>query len=155
MPLRLSDSFHIECHDWPQARAWAEPIRMEVFVAEQGVPATLEIDGLDSACLHALAFARDGQAIGTARLMPDGRIGRMAVRAAFRHQGIGSALLQVLIEHAIARGTPRVYLHAQSQARAFYARHGFVVTGAEFSEAAIPHCTMTLNLPDAPTGDGG
>lgn len=154
MSLRLADSFHIECHDWQQARSWAEPIRIEVFVEEQGVPAALELDGADPACLHALAFARDGQAIGTARLMPDGRIGRMAVRAAFRNQGVGGALLQVLIEHATARGMPRVYLHAQSRASAFYARQGFAMTGAEFSEAGIPHCTMTLDLPDAPTGDG-
>lgn len=155
MTLRLSDSFHIECHDWQQARPWAEPIRIAVFVEEQGVPATREIDGADPACLHALAFDRDGHAIGTARLMPDGRIGRMAVRAANRGQGVGSAMLQALVDQATARGMQRVYLHAQSRASAFYARHGFVTTGAEFTEAGISHRAMTLELADAPARDSG
>jgi len=154
MTLRLSDSFHIECHNWPRARPWAEPIRIEVFVEEQGVPAALEIDDADPLCLHALAFGRDGDALGTARLMPDGRIGRMAVRIPSRGQGVGGALLQALVEQAAGRGMRRVYLHAQSQASAFYARQGFAMTGAEFMEAGIPHCTMTLDLPDAPGGGG-
>jgi len=154
MPLRLTTAFRIECHDWTHARCWAEPIRIEVFVREQGVPPQLEIDSADTDCTHAIAFDRDGEAIGTARLMPDGRIGRMAVRQAQRGQGVGSALLQALLEHAAHLGLSRVYLHAQRQACAFYVRHGFNSTGQEYLEAGIPHQTMALELPDAPIGGG-
>jgi len=155
MPLRLSDVLRIECHDWQQAEHWAVPIRIEVFVNEQGVPAHLEIDGTDTDCTHVLAFDRDGQAIATARLMPDGRIGRMAVRQAWRGQGVGSALLHALLEQATHQGMARVYLHSQRQACVFYARHGFVAEGDEYLEAGIPHQTMVLELPDAPVGRGG
>ncbi len=155
MPLRLSDVLRIECHDWPRAEHWAVPIRIEVFVNEQGVPAHLEIDGTDTDCTHVLAFDRDGQAIATARLMPDGRIGRMAVRQAWRGQGVGSALLHALLEQATHQGMARVYLHSQRQACGFYARHGFVEEGDEYLEAGIPHQTMVLELPDAPVGRGG
>ena len=155
MPLRLSDALRIECLAWPQAEQWAAPIRIEVFVNEQGVPAHLELDGTDADCTHVLAFDRDDQAIATARLMPDGRIGRMAVRRAWRGQGVGSALLHALLEQAARQGMPRVYLHAQRQACGFYARHGFVQDGAEYLEAGIPHRTMALELPDTPVGRGG
>lgn len=154
MPLRLTETFRIECHDWVHARCWAEPIRTEVFVIEQGVPPQLEMDSADPDCTHAIAFDRNDQAIGTARLMPDGRIGRIAVRQARRGQGVGSALLQALLEHATRIGLARVYLHAQRQACAFYMHHGFYSTGQEYLEAGIPHQTMALELPDAPAGSG-
>ena len=155
MPLRLSNVLRIECHDWPSAEHWATPIRLDVFVKEQGVPAHLELDGADADCTHVLAFDRDGQAIATARLMPDGRIGRMAVRHAWRRQGVGSALLHALLEQAARQGLARVYLHAQRQACDFYARQGFAQDGAEYLEAGIPHQTMVRQLPDAPFGHDG
>ncbi len=155
MPLRLSAALHIECHDWPHAERWAAPIRLAVFVEEQGVPAHMELDGADVDCTHVLAFDRDGQAIATARLMPDGRIGRLAVRPAWRGQGIGSALLHALLEQAGHQGMARVYLHAQRQTCGFYARRGFIQAGAEYLEAGIPHQTMTLELSDVPVGGDG
>lgn len=155
MPLRLSDALRIECHDWSQAEHWALPIRNEVFVEEQGVPADLELDGADPGCTHVLAFDREGVAIATARLMSDGRIGRMAVRRAWRGQGVGSALLHALLEQAAQQGMTRVYLHAQQQACDFYARQGFAQEGSDYLEAGIPHRTMVLALADAPLGRAG
>ena len=152
MMLRLTENFRIECHDWAQAQHWAEPIRIEVFVKEQGVPSHIEMDSADPDCTHAIAFDRDGHAIGTARLMPDGRIGRMAVLQNRRGQGVGGALLQALLEHATRLGLSRVYLHAQCQACGFYVRHGFRSEGQEYLEADIPHQTMVLELPDIPAG---
>jgi predicted GNAT family N-acyltransferase len=155
MPLRLSDALRIECHDWLHAEQLALPIRIEVFVEEQGVPAHLELDGADPDCTHVLAFDREGLAVATARLMPDGRIGRMAVRRAWRGQGVGSALLHALLEQAVHQGMARVYLHAQQQACDFYARQGFVQDGSDYLEAGIPHRTMALELADAPLGHAG
>ncbi len=155
MLLRLSDVLRIECHDWTQAAQWATPIRSEVFVEEQGVPPQLELDGADANCTHVLAFDRDGTAIATARLMPDGRIGRMAVRHFRRGQGVGSALLHALLEQAARQSMTRVYLHAQQQACGFYARQGFREDGTEFMEAGIPHRIMVLELIDAPVSCSG
>jgi predicted GNAT family N-acyltransferase len=53
-------------------------IREAVFIQEQGVPAELEWDGSDAQATHLLAIEPGGQAVGTARLLPDGRLGRMA-----------------------------------------------------------------------------
>lgn len=52
-------------------------IRTVVFIQEQQVPVELEWDEFDVAGTHALALNSEGQPIGTARLLPDGHIGRM------------------------------------------------------------------------------
>ncbi|MDO8299964.1 GNAT family N-acetyltransferase [Lacisediminimonas sp.] len=131
--------------DWAGQGAAAAPLRHAVFVVEQGVPLALELDEMDPLAEHAVAWIGE-QAVGTARLLPDGHIGRMAVVAAQRGCGIGAALLHVLIERARLRGDPAVRLHAQVQASGFYRRFGFVEEGDVFDDAGIPHVAMRLPL---------
>jgi predicted GNAT family N-acyltransferase len=128
--------------DWPALQCDAAPIRMEVFVREQQVPPELEMDDMDAVCLHAVAYDEACLPVGTGRLLPDGHIGRMAVLQSARGSGVGSALLQSLMEQALARGDRKVVLSAQTHAAPFYAMHGFSVTGAEFFEAGIAHVNM-------------
>jgi len=135
----------IELLPWERARALAAPIRFEVFVREQGVPPELEMDAVDAQCLHAVAF--QGQtAVGTARLLPDGHIGRMAVLKAFRKRGVGGAMLARLIETARARGEREVALSAQVHALPFYRAYGFVEEGPQYEEAGIAHQAMRLSF---------
>ena len=54
-------------------------VRERVFIVEQHVPILLEWDGLDQMSQHLLAVNSMGEAIGCARLLEDGSIGRMAV----------------------------------------------------------------------------
>jgi predicted GNAT family N-acyltransferase len=69
----------VELGPWETLRAQAAPIRTAVFVEEQRVPAEIEIDEFDPVSLHAIARDREGRALGTGRLLPDGHIGRLAV----------------------------------------------------------------------------
>lgn len=117
-------------------------IRTAVFIVEQQVPVELEWDDMDPLSLHAMAYDDQGTPVGTGRLLPDGHIGRMAVLTPYRNLGVGSAILQTLISHALQRGDSHVVLHAQRQAENFYRRHGFVAEGEEFEEAGIPHVLM-------------
>jgi len=84
----------IELMSWEEARAQSSPIRFTVFCEEQGVPREIELDEHDAACVHALAF-EGSKAVGTARLLPDGHIGRMAVLKEWRGQGIGGRVDKV------------------------------------------------------------
>jgi len=141
--LMNDDSQHlIRYGDWATMAADAKLIRTEVFVEEQGVPAELEMDKMDVLCLHAVAYDAAGVPIGTGRLLPDGHIGRMAVRKSGRGSGVGGALLQGLMAQARARGERLVALSAQTHAAAFYQRHGFAIEGDEFVEAGIRHINM-------------
>jgi predicted GNAT family N-acyltransferase len=132
--------------NWDELRAHAQPIRFEVFVDEQKVPAEIELDEMDAVCMHAVAYADDGAPLATGRLLPDGHVGRMAVRKPGRGQGVGGAVLQALIKAARERGDREVILSAQTHAEPFYAAHGFVREGEEFMEAGIPHITMRIGL---------
>lgn len=132
--------------DWNIAAPWVMPLRERVFVVEQGVPPELERDGRDSACRHAIAFAADGQVVGTGRLLPDGHIGRMAVAPNARHCGIGGEILEALVLEATRLGFAEVVLNAQITAVDFYLRHGFAPEGEVFVEAGIRHQTMRRRL---------
>lgn len=121
-------------------------VRHAVFVQEQAVPEGLERDGLDAACSHALARDPQGEPVGAGRLQPDGKVGRMAVLPAWRGRGVGAALLQALVEQARRQGLPVLHLHAQADAEAFYAAHGFLPEGERFTEAGIVHQAMRRGL---------
>jgi predicted GNAT family N-acyltransferase len=136
----------VRLYNWDEARVEARRIRELVFVREQGVPFELEWDEQDPCCDHALAYAADGLPVGTGRLLPDGHIGRLAVLKEWRGKGVGSLLLQALMEQARQRSHARVRLNAQTNAAGFYRRFGFEVSGAEFMAAGIPHVAMQRDL---------
>lgn len=121
-------------------------IRETVFVHEQQVPLELEWDDADNVAQHVLAVSSNGTPIGTARLLPDGHIGRMSVLAPWRGRGVGSALLEHLLVEARKRGFTKVFLNAQVQALDFYRRHGFETYGEPFLDAGIPHRSMAREV---------
>ena len=141
----MKPGVHIELLPWEAARPHAVPIRFAVFVEEQGVPAAIELDELDAPSVHALAF-QDGKVVGTARLLSDGHIGRMAVLKPWRGRGIGGRMLSALLEQARRRGDREVALSAQVHALGFYRAHGFVEEGPEYLEAGIAHRAMRRKL---------
>jgi predicted GNAT family N-acyltransferase len=134
-------SVRIVIGPWEQQRQAAAALRQQVFVVEQGVPAELELDEMDAQSLHAVAYL-DGVPVATGRLLPDGHIGRMAVRQDARGAGTGSLVLCALMDEARRRGDRDVVLHAQLSARDFYGRHGFEAEGGVFMDAGIEHIAM-------------
>lgn len=139
-------NYRITHADWVRDGARLRAVREAVFVREQGVARELEWDEFDALSRHVLAESRDGAAVGTGRLLPDGHIGRMAVLPGWRGCGVGTAMLEVLLEQARDLGLPQVVLHAQTHALPFYARLGFVAEGPPFLEAGIAHRLMRLPL---------
>ena len=126
---------------WTRDRELLCQVRLEVFVQEQQVPQNLELDGLDATAVHFLALVGH-QPIGTARLLPSGQIGRMAVLIQYRNQGIGEKLLHATIVRARELDYSPIFLHAQLSAANFYLRHGFRPYGETFEEADILHQAM-------------
>lgn len=140
------DDFRVRTGAWNESIEQAWPLREQVFVREQGVPIELEWDEHDERSRHALATATGGKVLGTARLLPDGHIGRMAVLPEVRGQGVGRALLDALTDAAANAGHATLRLNAQAHAAGFYRRFGFVPEGDGFMEAGIPHQAMIKHL---------
>jgi predicted GNAT family N-acyltransferase len=142
--MKANRPFHVRQASWSRDAPSIRAIRSRVFVTEQGVPAHLEWDGKDPQALHLLAETPDGRAIGTARLLADGRLGRMSVLPGYRRCGVGSELLKAALLLARQHGIGRVSLHAQIPVVPFYERFGFRPVGAPFEEAGIRHRAMHL-----------
>lgn len=136
--------------NWHDLQQLASPLRTEVFVDEQKVPAEMEWDEADHTALHAVAVNRMGMALATGRLLVHApgvaRIGRMAVKKPMRGSDLGARVLHALMDAARARGDRQVVLHAQCSAEGFYKRAGFRPHGAVFEEAGIAHIEMVRDL---------
>lgn len=130
--------------DWKTYQHEAERVRAMVFIAEQKVPRELEFDEDDKTAEHFISFDARHMVTGCARLLDNGRIGRVAVLRPFRGRGIGEAVMKTVLERAKARGMKDVHLAAQVQTMPFYERLGFEPFGDEFDEAGIPHRMMRL-----------
>jgi predicted GNAT family N-acyltransferase len=137
----------VECvlADWDADRSALVRIRRAVFVDEQQIAETDEWDAEDPGSVHVLALL-NRDPVGTGRLNPAGKIGRIAVLARMRGQGIGTRILLRLLTEARRQGIREPYLHAQVQAVSFYEALGFSQAGDAFDEAGIPHVRMSLVL---------
>lgn len=138
-------------------------LRRTVFIDEQGVPESLEWDGLDPDAHHFLALrpgvasdpaiadthAAHATPLGTARMrIVDGRAKaeRVVVVREARKLGIGRLLMLALEDHARRLGLTSAVLHAQLTAIPFYERLGYRAHGEVFPSAGIDHRKMTKSL---------
>ncbi|MEM6677242.1 MAG: GNAT family N-acetyltransferase [Pseudomonadota bacterium] len=123
-------------------------LRVEVFIAEQGISAADEQDGEDGRCRHWIAH-RGTETLGALRIKPVGpdgghgaKIQRVVVARRARGTGLGGRFMRTVIA-ALDDGHP-VWLESQTSAVSFYERLGFVAEGPEFMDAGIPHLRMVL-----------
>lgn len=143
--MKISD-YRIEPADYKVDFDDLRFIREEVFIVEQSIPEAIEYDAIDPACYHVIARDNLHQPIGTARISPEGKIGRMAVLAPWRLKGVGKSLLRTLLDYAHRRGLTELTLNAQTSVLGFYQKLGFVAEGNVFIQAHIPHQFMRLRL---------
>lgn len=140
--------------DEEQQKAFA--IRWKVFVEEQNVPAEEELDEFEKVARHFIAYA-DSKAVGTARwrFTEKGcKLERFAVLQEMRSKGVGSALLQTMLDdiqtvcQQLGKSNILLYLHAQVTAVGLYKKFGFQPEGNPFDECGIMHYLMKRNLED-------
>jgi len=126
----------------------AQDLRVRVFCREQGVPRDSELDGRDADAIHIVALDSE-LVIATCRLTfePSGfRLGRMAVEADRRREGVGAALLDAAEAEASRWGGREVILHAQRVVEGFYGAADYVAEGGTFLEEGIEHVLMRKEL---------
>ena len=146
----IAEGFFVEPADPANDRSSICAVREQVFVHELGASAEVVWDAQDAQAGHVLARDEGGAVIGCGRLLADGGLGRLAVLPEWRGRGVGRALLMRLIDIGRQRRLGAIHLHAEPEARAFYAEQGFVASGETFEEAGIVHHTMRLSLEGAP-----
>ncbi|WP_282937877.1 GNAT family N-acetyltransferase [Paenibacillus sp. RC67] len=128
-------------------------IRKEVFVVEQQVDVSLEIDEFDESpesCRHVL-LQQDGKPSAAGRMRPytddTMKLQRIAVLKSARGTGAGKAIVLALEEEAHRLGYNYTLLDAQCQAEGFYSKLGYITISTEtFLDAGIPHVRMRKTL---------
>ncbi len=152
----MNDKIKIRFADWqhlPDQTA-LRMIRTAVFINEQHVPPALEWDQEDNSALHLLICDDNGNGIACARLVmssdlnhptiSSGKIGRMAVLAEWRRQGLGQVLLSFAIATLKQQQVNKITLSAQVHAIDFYQKAGFCVCSEHYLDAGILHVDMQL-----------
>lgn len=121
-------------------------IRLEVFVNEQGVPESLEVDADEAKATYLTGYDEQLHAQATLRLLPENdgwHVQRVAVRSAARGQGFGRDIMQAAIDAGRHANRDFLILGAQTHACGFYEKLGFTPTSRPaFEEAGIPHREM-------------
>jgi GNAT superfamily N-acetyltransferase len=109
-------------------------LRWQVLRAPWGGLPGSERDELESASIHAMVCAADGQPLAVGRLhfnSPDeAQIRYMAVAEQARGGGLGRRIVEHLEEAAHARGAKRIVLNAREEVIGFYQTLGYAVAGA-------------------------
>ncbi|MDP6907802.1 MAG: GNAT family N-acetyltransferase [Candidatus Marinimicrobia bacterium] len=116
-------------------------IRRTVFIEEQNVPESLEIENEDES-FHVLALCGD-MPVGTGRWRKTSegyKLERFAVLKEFRTKGIGRDIVKFVLDQIPSEDT--IYLHAQESVIKFYKDLGFTIIGSTFIEADIVHAKM-------------
>ena len=143
--LSPSNEITISVVDYATYQFVIHSVRRDVFVSEQSIPSDQEIDQYDPVSQHVLAW-HEGYAVGTGRLTPDGRIGRVAITRPLRRQGIGRCVMEKLLEVARNQSHQEVVLAAQHHAIRFYEKLGFQQEGNVFETLGINHVMMRKKL---------
>ncbi|MCL4162969.1 UNVERIFIED_CONTAM: hypothetical protein GTU68_023474 [Idotea baltica] len=130
--------------------------RVDIFVVEQHCPYS-ELDEKDrvSDTRHLIAY-QDSKIMAYARLLPPGAsysdcsIGRFAVNATLRRQGVGAVLMNKCLEQiAILWPNHDIKVSAQTHLKIFYEGFEFVQVSESYLEDDIPHIEMLKNKPHA------
>nr|WP_090841031.1 GNAT family N-acetyltransferase [Alkalicoccus daliensis] len=124
-------------------------VRRTVFIEEQGVPASIEIDEREEEAVHFILY-EDGIPSGAARLRVvhgAGKAERVCILLSKRGRGLGRHLMKAMEEEAESQGLEFLKLNAQVQAEPFYLQIGYEVISEEpFLDAGIKHVTMQKKL---------
>lgn len=142
----MGNPFTVSLIGWHDGEPLLRSIREAVFIHEQGIPDTLEWDGLDENARHALALSLQGNAIGCGRILPNGHIGHIAVLPQWRRQKAGTAIMEALLDYARTQGYPQVSADAQPSSMPFYRKFGFAEQGEALANKGLQEIRMFLNL---------
>ncbi|MEM8845178.1 MAG: GNAT family N-acetyltransferase [Pseudomonadota bacterium] len=123
---------------WQQLR---EPLKL---------PRGSEQDDLEDQAFHCMAIMPNQKIIGVGRINHElnnaMRIRYMAVDQTVQSKGVGSAILQKLIEYAKQKHAKTCWLNAREKACTFYLKQGFEIQDKIESDLNIPHFRMEKKI---------
>lgn len=120
-------------------------IREAVFINEQKVPLSEEVDEYDTSATHYLVYNLKNSPIATCRTRNYHgklKIERVCVLKPYRGKKVGEKLMMHAEKEAQKQGFKATVLAAQTQIVPFYEKLGYQVTSDPFIDANIEHYLM-------------
>lgn len=121
-------------------------VRRDVFVREQQIDESEEIDEYEDSSTHFVLYDENNKPIGASRLRQvngEGKVERVCILSSHRKKGLGEELMMAMEQSAKDQSLPSLILYAQIQAEDFYKKLGYQTTSKEpFLDANIPHVAM-------------
>ncbi len=118
-------------------------IRTDVFVIEQDFKE--EFDDIDNNCTFLVMYDED-EPVAMCRYFPIEEdvyaIGRIAVIKEYRGRGLGSYIVKEAEKKVIELGAKQAVLSAQTRAREFYEKLGYIGEGQFYYEEWCEHIKM-------------
>jgi predicted GNAT family N-acyltransferase len=128
----------------------AANLRFSVFYEEFDLDINVIYDSDESTSIR-LAAVTGEKVIGFGRLSINGstaRISQMAVHRNLRGRGIGSSIMNILIERSKEEGCRLICLNSRLEVVSFYRKFGFGKVGDEFpsEKTGLTHIRMEKKL---------
>jgi predicted GNAT family N-acyltransferase len=121
-------------------------VRRDVFVREQQIDESEEIDEFEDSATHFVLYDENNKPVGASRLREvngEGKVERVCILSSHRKKGLGDELMRAMEQTAQDQSFPSLILYAQIQAEDFYKKLGYQTTSTEpFLDANIPHVAM-------------
>ncbi|MFD2117189.1 GNAT family N-acetyltransferase [Paenibacillus yanchengensis] len=132
-------------------------VRTAVFVQEQQVPISLEVDEKDTlmeqektGCSHYVLYNKTTPVAAARYYMyseKTAKLQRIAVLKTYRGQGLGKAIIEQMEQHIQAKDIAHIILDAQVTAVGFYEQLGYTKQSEQtFLDAGIVHVRMEKYL---------
>ena len=142
-----TESFTIQVTRWRESCNEILAVRHKVFTIEQHFTEARTLRDLrDDNCYHLVVRNSEARVIATGRITPKGRIGKLAVLLPYRGIGIGSRMLQLLVQVGESKRVDDVSLTAELADRKFFDHHKFSISGPVFMKQGVPHQMLTRKL---------
>jgi len=143
--------YNVYCVSGEDLLADAHAVRRAVLVDEQGIPADIAVDGKDQEATLFVACDPDKDiTVGTVRLRTidteTAMAERLAVRSAYRSEGIGRQLMARLEEQARKRSYMSIVVHALTPIVPFYQKLGYETVSDEQEGSGIHFVEMVKTL---------
>ena len=135
--------FTVNKVSWAHSKRRLKRLRERVFVSEWRIPKSAEFDHLDSQSEHVLITDENGSDIATGRITPDGEVGRIAVISHHRGQAVYDVLYQALLNIAIEKDLPDVFVQCKLEGVEHFQTQGFSTVGNVYMDSGIPRQRMS------------
>ncbi|HEY4601937.1 MAG TPA: GNAT family N-acetyltransferase [Cerasibacillus sp.] len=123
-------------------------IRKTVFVNEQQVPLSIEMDDHDEEAIHFIGYLNEVPILASRlRFVDDyGKLERICVLKEHRGKSFGQHVIHTMESTIKDHGYTRALLNAQEHAIGFYEKLGYRVKSKPFIDAGISHVTMEKSI---------